>query len=315
MTAEILPPADLPVPTGTPEIAAANLHLVDYEYAHGNVEVHGAKSSYTVAVPLGELASSSLIVYENGLCAFKKTMRKVRNATAGLGDAGLSSSPIRRSNRSPWEDLSDPTTLHIDRLAAIIDDLPNNAQLRDNTANGSQLDFSKVNLACHSYGGITGVRYALRHPDNVANLVLIKPAGQEKPELLRFLPRVRPFFQKELLPYLTQFNSDYAASDIWKALKHIYGSPLQTLGETAACVRSDHRFDLWELGEKMGIALITGEKDNLIPAAPIEALSAQLVHRYEKLSTDHLGPQRQPHLVAQKVIEAVRDLDAQRAIA
>lgn len=302
-----------PATTGIQEAAVPPaLNLVDYEYAHGSVETNGANPKYTVAVPMGELASNRVVVYVNGLGAFKKTMRRVRNATANEDFPALSTAVIRRSSRSPLDDLRDATGVHVDHLQAIFDDLPNNKELLHGTENGSRLSFDKVDVVGHSYGGDIGVKYALRHPENVANLVLLKPVGQEKPDPMRFVPRLRPFATEELLPFLGHPAPDLTIKDAWRAIQHFGYSPLQTLGEMWACMRADHRDKLWGLGEKMGLAIITGDKDKLIPADPIEELSALLVHHYVRLETGHLGPQKEPDIVAKTVTEIIRRLDERR---
>jgi pimeloyl-ACP methyl ester carboxylesterase len=309
-----LPPHTLTAATIQEAAEPPAFSLVDYEYAHGRVETNGAHPKYTVAVPLGELASRRVIVYVNGLGAFKKTMRGIRNATANEDIAALSTAVVRRSKRSPIDDLRDASGLHVDHLQAIFDDLPNNKELLNGTENGSNLSFDKVDLVVHSYGGDVGVKYALLHPENVANLVMMKPVGQEKPELLRFTPRLRPFFKEELLPFLGHPTPDFTVRDGWQAIKHFGYSPLQTAGEIWACLRADHRDKLWNLSEKMGIAIITGDKDKLIPADPIEEFSAHLVDHYVRLETGHLGPQKEPVLVAKTITETIRLLDEKRSL-
>jgi hypothetical protein len=83
-----------------------------------------------------------------------------------------------------------------------------------------------------------------------------------------------------------------------------------------ACMSVDNRQHLPTLrAHKIGLAILTGAKDNLIPAGPIEEVAMHLVDHYEKMDTDHLGPQKQPQKVAAAVIRAVQSLENQKAVA
>lgn len=276
-----------------------------------NVEVEGGKTSYTLNIPT-ERTTDIITVYLNGLCAFKKTSRGIGNATAQLGTPSLRMAPVRRSDRSRREDLTNPTGIHLSTIDAIFDHLANNPQM-EHVEGADQLSLKRKNLAGHSYGGEVALKYALDNADDIESLVLIKSIGMEDTELLRHLKRLPPFFSKELIPFVRHKTPDFSMWDAYKAAKHIFGDPFQTLGEMIACMTVDNRRHIETLQQNgVGVALITGENDNLIPAHRLETEAMDLVNHYEKLDTDHLGPQREPLKVAKAVVRAQQILRDQK---
>lgn len=285
-----------------------------FHAAVGEVTVHGATCRYKITVPT-ELNNREITAYLNGLGAFKKTMRGIRNETSSQGDAALTMEPIRRSKRGKKADITDATSLHVDTMEAVFNDLPNNEQLKD-IPNGDKLSFSKVNLAPHSYGNDQAVKYALRHPAEVSNIILIKPVGMEDPRRLRFISRLPGFLTQELLPFIKDSGPDFSIWDAWLAAEHAFGNPVLSIGEIYKCMTVDNRCHIPTLrAHKIGMAILTGARDNLIPAGPIEDFATQLVDYYEKLDTDHLGPQREPKKIAAAVIRCTRTLDNQKTVA
>ena len=282
-----------------------------YHTVRGIVEVHGATTTYNLNVPT-DPDTLVITAFKNGFGAFKKTMRGIGNATAQQGTPSLWYAPIRGSERSMRQDLSDATGVHVDTMRAILDDLASNPQLQD-VPNGDQINMNKVNLAPHSYGGASAVRFALRHPEDVDNIVFIQAVGLENPQMHRFFGRLPAFFKHELTPFLASHGPEFSVWDARRAIKHFIADPCQTMGEMLACLTTDNRPHLPTLRQHgIGTAILTGTRDNLIPAAPIESIARHMVDHYEKLDTDHLGPQREPQKLAQAVIRSVVTLEAMK---
>jgi pimeloyl-ACP methyl ester carboxylesterase len=279
-----------------------------YTPVHGSVTVHGAVSEFTLNVPT-ELRSSRVMVYINGFGAFKKTMRGIANATAERGYANLRCSPIRGSERGWREDWKDATQVHVNHLEAITDVIADGAVLRG-VPNGKEIDIANVNLVPHSYGGDTAMRYALENPDKVDNVIMLMTVGMEDPAGLRFLKRFPAFARHELFPFLISRERGLTLRDGKKALNHFFEDPIQTIGEAKACHIADNRLHLQTLrAHGIGTALLSGNKDNLVPADEMEKAAAYMVDVYDRLDVNHLGPQEKPGLVSDAVVNALRRLD------
>lgn len=278
---------------------------------HGKVAVYGAVTEYTAEIP-HNLESTEMVTWINGFGAFKKTMRGIGRETANLGYANVRFKPIRRSGRTAIEKWQDATQVHIDAVDAVLDDLSTNPMLQD-IEHGSELNFSSITLAPHSYGGETANRYALAHPDSISKIINIETVGQEDPKLLRFLGRFPLFAYSELVPFVRHHGPDFALWDLQKAVDYMFSDPVQTIGEMKACFLSDNRQDYYRLQEYgIGTALITGQRDTLVPAEPIEAAAADMADYYECIDSNHLGPQQEPAKFAAAVVRAINALNEQR---
>lgn len=313
MTAETFTQPNNPQPELHPG-NAENVEAQLYHYASGKVTVHGVSTNYAVTVPT-DLINSEITAYVNGLGAFDKTMWHIRSETSSQGTAALSMAPIRRSKRSRREDVGDASRVHTDTISAIFDDLPNNKQLK-NIPNGDRLSFNKVNLAAHSYGGDPALNYGLEHPENVSNIVFIQAIGLENPTPMRFIPRLPAFVRHELLPFTRHAGPDFSYMDGMRALVHFLSDPFQTFGEIRTCMQTDNRPHLPTLRDhKIGLAILTGARDHLIPTGPTEDIARHMVDYFEKLDIDHLGPQNQPRKVAAAVIRATLALENKKIVA
>jgi len=74
------------------------------------------------------------------------------------------------------------------------------------------LRVTKPILIGHSMGGHTSLSYAIRHPDEVAALVLVSPAGLEE-----FSRREKLWFEKAMT---TQFIEEASEYEIWGAVRY-----------------------------------------------------------------------------------------------
>ncbi|HVX24397.1 MAG TPA: alpha/beta hydrolase [Candidatus Saccharimonadales bacterium] len=282
-----------------------------YVQLHDFVEVHGAVSETTLTVPTGELARPEIVDLYNGFGAFKKTMGPLATALADYGIASFHSAPIRGSSRSPLEDIFDPNTVHLDTHREIFNKLASNKELA-NLPNGWLLSMVKRINAGHSYGGETATENTLEHPDEVEGLVLIESVGLEAAQRLRFARRAGSFLVHELVPFVSHHGPDYKLHDGVLAAEHLFGNPFQTIGEARACNRSDIREALpviTSLG--IGLAVLAGRRDHLLPAAPMREYAKPHAHYYEEMPVNHLGPQQYATIVGYFVSEALDRL-AQR---
>jgi Predicted hydrolases or acyltransferases (alpha/beta hydrolase superfamily) len=310
MTAEIIP-SQYPEATPTTGFSGEAEEYTPAQQIHGTSVVYGAVTEYTAEVP-HHLVSDEVIVWNNGFGAFKKTMRGIGRETAKLGYANVRLKPIRRSGRTATEKWHDATQIHVDALDAVLENLASNPALQD-VEHGDELNFDSLILASHSYGGKTGKRYALAHPEKVSKVIGVETVGEEDPELLRFLGRLPVFVRTELIPFVTHHGPDFSPWDLQKALDYMFSDPMQTIGEMRACFLADDRLDYYRLrAHGIGTALLTGSHDSLIPAGPIETAAAHMVDYYEQVEGNHLGPQQHPERFARAVVRAIHVLNEQR---
>lgn len=283
-----------------------------FQAAHGSVAVKYAHDpvKYTITIPTDVVHPTAHLIVP-GFGGFKRSSRGLRNAfSLHQSTAAISFEPPRIGNR--LHDLFDSQRLHTDTIDAILNDLPNNVQLRD-TANGNKLDLGSVVLDAHSMGGLSATRYAMAHPDNVKLLTYLEAVGLEDPRLMRFLPRLLPTILKDIGPSLRdgEFDEDGNNPRILLNALHYYArNPVRTIGEMGSCVSADIREQVVALG-MLGVkrAMLYGGSDALIPAEPSVTSSGRLVDHCEVMrEVGHAGPQTQATRVSARLAGISRKL-------
>lgn len=123
-----------------------------FTLAHGAVDVPGAYDPVRYTVSVSHTPSSPVMrMIVPGFGGMKRSSRELRDALAEQeGLTTISLEPPR--NGGLVHDVLDPQRVHVDALAAILQDLPNNEQL-DEARNGYSLNFGQVILLPHSMGG------------------------------------------------------------------------------------------------------------------------------------------------------------------
>ncbi len=277
-----------------------------YDLVHGAVEVPGSPEpiQYTASVP-DLLLDPRIRLFIPGFGGFKRSSRKVRSALAADQHVvGVSYDPPRYGGTR--NDLLDAQKVHYDAVAAIIDDLAENSRL-EQALDGRPIDMNQIILLAHSMGGIPATEYAVRHPENVDQLLGVAIVGTEGAVQLGFVPRLWRSAKNEFLPAAGhgQFGGLIGGAVMAKRALRYYGVNLvRTIGEMKSCMEADRRPHLAALGE-LGVrtALYLPEGDELIPAYSNAAAAHHLVDHIEiALPLNHLAPQLRPRRVAADLV-------------
>jgi len=278
----------------------------DFVLVHGAVDVPGAGDpvDYTLSIP-AVMRSPSLHAIVPGFGGIKRSSRGLRNALAGQeGVASLSFEPAREGGM--LRDLFKAQQVHVDTLAAIFDDLPNNPRLAD-TPNAEQLDLSRTVLLPHSMGGLPATERARLYPDETQAVIYMGSVGLEASVMIDYVRRVAmsashevagKYAQGKLVPGANRLHLAY------RTARYYLSNPLRTLGEIGSCLAADIEQPLRALGI-LGVetgALYFGA-DRLVPShdSALEAARAVIRHCEIMEGYGHLAPQRHPFEVAARL--------------
>lgn len=297
---EVTAPANDPHPDG---LADVNTNFV---LAHGAVEVPGAPApvKYTVSAP-ENLASTVMHVIVPGFGGVKRSSRGLRNALAEQENLlSLSFDPARGGG---WlQDVLDAQRVHADTLGAILQDLPDNKELKD-IPNADKIDFGQAVLLPHSMGSLAATEHARLHPNEAKAVTYMGSIGLEGSVGLDFIPRLAKstshdvagkYVQGKLVPGGHRLHLAYRTAQYYLL------NPRRTLGEIADCLTADIQKPV-RLLDVLGVktaALYFGA-DRLVPVTPHSIHKAkQMVDLCEVMQGyGHLAPQRHPYEVAARL--------------
>lgn len=291
------------------EISASN--DFDTITVHGEVFVAGTAVEYTIESPPEEhLVYEGLAIIAPGFGGFKRTSRPLRHEMAMAGVVSVSYSPVRRDDHSIWSRLARSQQAHADTITAVASDIAK--QGLDNT-DVAPVDVTRRVLLPHSMGGLATAQHAtdVTHgkTEAIINLAAAGFGSPTVPELLQTVPKNlhRAIFQ-ELIPFIVSGKVDVTPQNFWRFL-HYYGvNPARTVGEMYACLSTDVRPTIWQLG-RQGVlsAFLAFEHDALIP--PNENL-VDTVDYYEVIpKSGHMAPQLKAKEVAKGVTDTLDVLD------
>jgi len=245
----------------------------------GQAKVGDTVVDYTVSVGGPEIMV--LVPGLAGCKAFSKPLRDqhgLRGYAAVSYEAARSRRTIREAGgdiRETARDMSNPSSLHLDTLTAVIDDVAHNKAFRD-TDFGSTLNLETVQLGPHSFGARAAIDYALRHPAEVSSTVMLAPHGLEKLLALHLLLRSRAVIMDEFIPFLNPSRWKQLAEMVPALAGHAAASPLRLACEGISCaVDASNLNRLALLGNTGKVAIMGFARDKIINSAAL-ARAAEL---------------------------------------
>ncbi len=291
------------------EISASN--EFETTTTHGEVVVAGTTVEYTIeSPPEDHIVYEGLAIIAPGFGGFKRTSRPLRHEMALAGVVSVSYSPVRRDDHSLWSRLARSQQAHADTITAVASDI---ADQDFSDTDVPPVDVTRRVLLPHSMGGLATAQHASDTPhgttEAIINLAAAGFGSPTIPELLETIPKnLHHAVFKELIPFVMSGKVDVTPQNFWRFL-HYYGvNPTRTIGEIYACLSTDVRPTVWQLG-RQGVlsAFLAFEHDALIP--PHDNLG-DTVDYYEVMpGAGHMAPQLKAKEVAQGVVDTMEVLD------
>lgn len=273
-------------------------------------QIAGANIDFRIQTP-DALTDPHAVIIVNGFVGKGFAYSSIRKEIAEQGRVAVSVNPPRRQGwLSSYHHscITDPMRLLSQGIYAVARKLQNEY--------GDLTDASQVDLVVHSMGLPVGIRLARKHPGLVRNIVNIEGAGiEERPNPLKFVPRIDKFRREELVPFARGILSGVydLDQDMMQAAKseahYVLAHPLRTASEALYVSSHDIRRPLDQLKRQqdIGVTAILGAQDMLVPAKISLRDGVGLFTRTDVLELGHLGPLTH----AQQIAETAADHLAQ----
>lgn len=276
--------------------------------AEGYATVPGSrdKAHWTVSMP-STVAARRLTVGVGGYGGIELIHNVFRDASAAENDMPMVTfDPLRHGEGA----FRDPQRIHADTIAAVIEDVLLSEAVLD-LPGGNLLDCNQVNLAVHSMSGISGMRRARQHPEEIHSVNLVEAVGaQPRVGVAGFVRRVPGSLRKEIVPALLskEFHHNASTKEVAKDLFEYFFS-VMAAGEILSCGAADIADDLEQArAEGVHVSMLYGENDTLIPALPAIRALGNRVNYWEIADMNHLAPQEKGRFVARRVAAIINDI-------
>jgi pimeloyl-ACP methyl ester carboxylesterase len=301
------PPIDTPEQSfGSEEVAAEMMETVR---AHGIVEAAGDSVIYTVEAPESPKYEGVGVIVP-GFGGFKRTSRDLRHELALEGLTTVSFTPVRHDRQPVWTRLADSQSAHVETLGAVLADLPIN---KDVMVQLPRQDWRRHVLLPHSMGNLAAARYAeVDSGAQTEGIVSLAGVGLGSPSVLQLLETVPKGLPRalatELLPFLLARKVEITPRNVWRIIHYYASNPARTAGEMYACLSTDIRPTIHQLGAKgVTSAFISFEHDALIPPNPY---IGNVVDYYTEMpDAGHMAPQLKAQRVARTIIGTLDALE------
>ncbi len=275
------------------------------ERLQGITEVVGAPLRYTYEYPLEEVTDEVPFLIIPGYGGIKPAYRRLRESLVQSGKPAITLRPLRCHSIAAATHPSyflKPSALPSRAVYGIMNDL--------RISHG----VDTFDLAGHSMGGWVASRVAERHSDKVRSVSLVASAGLEDHSPTLLIKRLPKFFAKEFLPRMRQVAIEDELRFARDALHYVLRNPARTLAEGVAVAKCDIRPSLVRLGEcGVRTAILNFSSDYLIQNKTTKSEVGHLVDHcetHERSDLGHLAPQVHPDLVASRLVEISRKINA-----